>query len=170
MGYKCHRGWRNGLFRYNGKIFGARKFPFVIQPLVSTVRKRPLCGQDAYPCHKASLGVEQPVPRISVSFSPLPQVFRHPARGWPSQGDTISRISAYDAARGGAGRPSCRRAPAGVGEAPTLCHLPYIRIDSSSPPFNTLEAHTHAARRMLSTILYREFAPVPTEFSPARVH
>lgn len=56
--------------------------------------------------------------------------FDTPARGWPSQGDTISLISAYDAARGGAGRPSCRRVPAGVGEAPTLCHLPYIRLDS----------------------------------------
>jgi hypothetical protein len=64
------------------------------------------------------LAVEQPVPRISVSFSPLQQVFRHPARGWPSQGDTISLISVYDAARGCAGRPSCSRAPAGVGEAP----------------------------------------------------
>ena len=34
---------------------------------------------------RASLGVEQPVPRISVTLAPLPQVFRHLMRFWPSR-------------------------------------------------------------------------------------
>ena len=53
----------------------------------------------------AILSVEQPIPGIGVRLAPLSPVFRHPARGWPSQGDTISLLSASDAARDCARRP-----------------------------------------------------------------
>lgn len=45
---------------------------------------RPLSAQAGYPHREASLGVEQPIPRISVRLAPLPYVFRHSTRGWPS--------------------------------------------------------------------------------------
>jgi hypothetical protein len=51
------------------------------------------------------LSVEQPIPGIGVRLAPLSPVFRYPARGWPSQGDTISLLSASDAARDCARRP-----------------------------------------------------------------
>ena len=53
----------------------------------------------------AILRVEQPIPGIGVRLAPLSPVFRHPACSWPSQGDTISLLSASDAARDCARRP-----------------------------------------------------------------
>ena len=61
------------------------------------MQKRPLFRQAGDPCHKSGLGVEQPMPRISVRLTPLPQVFRHPALCWPFKGDAIrvSLLTAY---------------------------------------------------------------------------
>jgi len=70
-----------------------------------TNSNRPLIRQAGDPYLKGSLGVEQPIPGIGVRLAPLSPVFRHPARGWPSQGDTISLLSASDAARDCARRP-----------------------------------------------------------------
>ena len=53
---------------------------------------RPFVRQAGDPCPRTSLGVEQPVPRIFVRLAPLLHVFRHSARSWPSQGDTIRLI------------------------------------------------------------------------------
>src|SRR5687768_15428990 len=47
-------------------------------------KNHPLSAQAGYPHREASLGVEQPIPRISVRLAPLPYVFRHSTRGWPS--------------------------------------------------------------------------------------
>ena len=41
-------------------------------------RKRPFLRQVRDPCHRSSLSVEQPMPRICVRLTPIPQVFRHP--------------------------------------------------------------------------------------------
>jgi hypothetical protein len=41
--------------------------------------------QDANPCHRASMGVKQPMARICVRLAPLLQVFRHSTRSWSSR-------------------------------------------------------------------------------------
>ena len=45
---------------------------------------RPLIRQAGYTRRRDSLRVEQPIPSISVRLAPLPQVFRHFTRCWPS--------------------------------------------------------------------------------------
>jgi hypothetical protein len=45
---------------------------------------RPFLRQAGDPCPKASLSVEQPMPRICVRLAPLPQVFRQPTCCWSS--------------------------------------------------------------------------------------
>ena len=60
-----------------------------------TARKRPLIRQARAPCPRASLGVEQPMAKICVRLAPLPQVFRHAPRCWPSIGTTMRRISSW---------------------------------------------------------------------------
>jgi hypothetical protein len=47
-------------------------------PSTRVPTNRPLNRQAENLCHRASLGVEQPMPRICVRLTPLPQVFRHP--------------------------------------------------------------------------------------------
>src|SRR5439155_4938656 len=44
-------------------------------------------------CPRASLGVEEPMPRICVCLTPRPQVFQHYAFCWASQGNTIRLLS-----------------------------------------------------------------------------
>jgi hypothetical protein len=60
--------------------------------LHTRLRKRPFFQQAGHSYRKSSLGVEQPVPRISVHLAPLRQVFRHPPLYWPSSGNTIRLI------------------------------------------------------------------------------
>ena len=45
---------------------------------------RPLNRHPGAPLAKASLDVEQPIPRICVCLAPLPEVFRHSASCWPA--------------------------------------------------------------------------------------
>jgi hypothetical protein len=48
------------------------------------VSNPPLNRQAGDFCHRGSQSVEQPMPQIPVRLAPLPQVFRHAARGWPA--------------------------------------------------------------------------------------
>src|SRR4029077_11094277 len=57
---------------------------------------RPFFRQAGDPCCRSSLSVEQPMPRICVRLTPIPQVFRHPR----SSGGTSTKPRA--AWRGGA--------------------------------------------------------------------
>jgi len=65
------------------------------RPCRRVARKRPLNRQAGDPSPRASLGVEQPLPRNFVRLTPLPQVFRHSVRCWPSIGATIRRIRSW---------------------------------------------------------------------------
>ena len=67
--------------------------------------KRPFLIQAGDPRYRSSLGVEQPIRKIFVSLAPCLHVFRHLARCWPSQGDTIRLI----------------RSCVAVGAAPDIC-------------------------------------------------
>src|SRR5919199_2458604 len=55
---------------------------------------RPFLRQAGHPCPRATLGVEQPMPRICVHLAAHPHVFRHLAQNWlrKKEESTTSRI------------------------------------------------------------------------------
>jgi hypothetical protein len=90
-----------GLLRRGGRVEQGPAPDYLQHPLVRRIveailplrctKKRPLNRQTGDPCRRGSLGVEQPIPKIFVRLTPLPQVFRHAVRCSPSIATRIRR-------------------------------------------------------------------------------